>query len=56
MTGWSEFEDGLPEALEVPGKRFALGVQWHPEADEASRVIASFVREAAATLAGVPDA
>jgi putative glutamine amidotransferase len=23
--------DGLVEALEVPGRRFALGVQWHPE-------------------------
>jgi len=23
--------DGLVEALEVPGHRFALGVQWHPE-------------------------
>jgi putative glutamine amidotransferase len=23
--------DGLPEAVEVPGRRFALGLQWHPE-------------------------
>lgn len=23
--------DGVIEAVEVPGKRFALGVQWHPE-------------------------
>jgi putative glutamine amidotransferase len=23
--------DGLVEALEIPGHRFALGVQWHPE-------------------------
>ncbi|WP_293820192.1 gamma-glutamyl-gamma-aminobutyrate hydrolase family protein [uncultured Parolsenella sp.] len=23
--------DGVPEAIEVPGKRFVLGVQWHPE-------------------------
>lgn len=23
--------DGMPEAIEVPGKRFVLGVQWHPE-------------------------
>ena len=23
--------DGIPEALEVPTKRFCLGVQWHPE-------------------------
>jgi len=24
-------EDGLVEALCVPGKRFLVGVQWHPE-------------------------
>jgi putative glutamine amidotransferase len=23
--------DGVIEAVEVPDKRFALGVQWHPE-------------------------
>ena len=23
--------DGIVEALEIPGHRFALGVQWHPE-------------------------
>lgn len=23
--------DGVPEAIEVPGERFCLGVQWHPE-------------------------
>lgn len=26
-------EDGLVEAVSVPGKRFFLGVQWHPEGD-----------------------
>ncbi len=26
-------EDGLVEALSAPGKRFFLGVQWHPEGD-----------------------
>ena len=24
-------EDGVIEAVEMPGKRFAIGVQWHPE-------------------------
>lgn len=24
-------DDGVPEALEYAGERFALGVQWHPE-------------------------
>jgi putative glutamine amidotransferase len=38
--------DGLPEAIELPGKRFVLGVQWHPEADTGSRVVAALVAEA----------
>jgi putative glutamine amidotransferase len=38
--------DELPEAIERPGGRYALGVQWHPEADETSRLIASLVEEA----------
>ena len=38
--------DELPEAVEDTRKRFALGVQWHPEADEASRVIGALVAEA----------
>ncbi|MEA2155959.1 MAG: putative glutamine amidotransferase [Solirubrobacteraceae bacterium] len=45
VTGWAEM-DSLPEALELPGNRFALGVQWHPEADETSRLIAALVDEA----------
>ena len=38
--------DDLPEAMEAPGRRYALGVQWHPEADEGSRLIASLVEAA----------
>jgi putative glutamine amidotransferase len=38
--------DELPEAIEVPEKRFALGVQWHPEVDEQSQVVATLVEEA----------
>ena len=45
VTGWSELDD-LPEAIEHPQRRFALGVQWHPEVDETSRLIASLVDEA----------
>ena len=30
VTAWSE-PDELIEALELPGERFVLGVQWHPE-------------------------
>jgi putative glutamine amidotransferase len=45
VTGWSTL-DGLPEALEVPDLRFALGVQWHPEVDERSRLMSALVEEA----------
>jgi putative glutamine amidotransferase len=44
VTGWAE--DELPEAMEAAGRRFALGVQWHPEADEESRLLAALVEEA----------
>ena len=39
--------DELVEAIELPERRFVLGVQWHPEADEASPVLSEFVRTAA---------
>jgi putative glutamine amidotransferase len=38
--------DGLPEAIELPGRRFVLGVQWHPEADPGSPVLAALVQAA----------
>ncbi len=47
ITGWAEGDD-LPEAVEMPDKRFVVAVQWHPEADEASQVVANFVAETAA--------
>jgi putative glutamine amidotransferase len=46
VTGWATLDD-LPEAVELPGKRFALGVQWHPEVDEGSRLVAALVAAAA---------
>jgi putative glutamine amidotransferase len=45
VTGWA-FIDDLPEAIEDPSLPFALGVQWHPEADELSRVIDALVASA----------
>ncbi len=44
VTGWATGDD-LPEAMEASGSRFALAVQWHPEADEESRLIAALVDE-----------
>jgi putative glutamine amidotransferase len=45
VTGWSE-PDGLAEAIELPDKRFALGVLWHPEEDVRSHVIGTLVEQA----------
>jgi len=39
-------DDGVVEAIDLPGQRFAVGVLWHPEEDEQSRVVGSFVSEA----------
>lgn len=45
ISGRSALDD-LPEALELPGSRFAIGVQWHPEADPRDRVIAALAAAA----------
>jgi putative glutamine amidotransferase len=47
VSGWSTLDE-LPEAIEAPACSFALGVQWHPEADEASGLIGALVKAAAA--------
>jgi putative glutamine amidotransferase len=46
--------DGLPEAIEHPGASFVLGVQWHPEVDEASRVVGGLVSAAEEAGRAVP--
>jgi putative glutamine amidotransferase len=38
--------DDLVEAIELPDKGFVVGVLWHPEEDERSRVVGSLVEEA----------
>ncbi len=45
VSGWSA-DDDLVEAIELPERRFALGIIWHPEEDEGSRVIEALVEEA----------
>jgi putative glutamine amidotransferase len=45
VTGISMIDD-LPEAIEARGRRFVLGVQWHPEADERSRIVGALVEHA----------
>lgn len=41
-TGWA-VEDDVVEAIELPAHSFALGVHWHPEEDQRSRVVGSLV-------------
>ena len=46
VSAWS-VPDDVVEAMEIPGKRFAVGVQWHPEEltsrDEARKLFSAFV-------------
>ena len=44
-SGWS-VPDELVEAVELPELRFTLGVLWHAEQDERSKVIAALVEAA----------
>jgi putative glutamine amidotransferase len=53
VSGVSTLDD-LPEAVELAGRRFVLGVQWHPEADPASNVIAAFVDAARGSARSSP--
>ncbi|BCJ65806.1 gamma-glutamyl-gamma-aminobutyrate hydrolase family protein [Polymorphospora rubra] len=46
VTAWS-LPDELPEALEWPANRYALGVQWHPEAASLAHTFADLVTAAA---------
>jgi putative glutamine amidotransferase len=56
VTGRSP-ADGLVEAIEAPESDYVLGVQWHPEADPASGVVAAFVAHVRErTLACADDA
>jgi putative glutamine amidotransferase len=45
-TAWAD--DGTLEAVEDPSQRFALGVQWHPEAGNDDLLFEALVQEARA--------
>lgn len=55
ISGHSTLDD-LPEAIELPDNTYVLGVQWHPEADTASRVVRSLVTAARAQRTAVTSA
>jgi putative glutamine amidotransferase len=44
ITGQSD--DGLPEAVEDPSRRFLLGVQWHPEVTRDEHLFGALLRAA----------
>jgi putative glutamine amidotransferase len=45
LAGWSP-SDEVTEAIEVDGQRFALGVHWHPEEGDDSRLLEALVAAA----------
>jgi putative glutamine amidotransferase len=45
VTGWAD--DGTVEAVEDTSRRFALGVQWHPEATDDNRLFEALTEAAA---------
>ena len=51
----AEAEDGVIEAIERPGARFCIGVQWHPEnfwrTGEFAPLFNAFIKAASARLA-----
>lgn len=51
VTATGRADDGLVEAIELPGKSFVVGVLWHPEEDERSRVVGTLVEEARSRMA-----
>jgi putative glutamine amidotransferase len=48
-------DDGLVEAIELPDRTFAVGVLWHPEEDERSRVVGALVEEARSRARPAPE-
>jgi putative glutamine amidotransferase len=44
VTGWAD--DETPEVVEHPGKAFAMGVLWHPEAGDDLRLFTALVAAA----------
>ncbi|HEV2637273.1 MAG TPA: gamma-glutamyl-gamma-aminobutyrate hydrolase family protein [Actinocrinis sp.] len=52
-SGWAS--DGTVEAIWAPGKRFVVGVQWHPEVRDDPALFAALVRAAGTQPAPSPS-
>jgi gamma-glutamyl-gamma-aminobutyrate hydrolase PuuD len=48
-------DDGVVEAVELPGRRFVIGVQWHPEESGDTRLFQALVDAALAPGAPPPE-
>ncbi|WP_369214302.1 gamma-glutamyl-gamma-aminobutyrate hydrolase family protein [Streptomyces flavofungini] len=46
LTVSAHSEDGTPEAIELPGPGWTLGVQWHPEMGDDTRVMRALIEAA----------
>ena len=53
LTACAWSDDGLIEAAELEGHPFAVGVQWHPEADEEVAVFTALTTAAAAPIPAI---
>jgi gamma-glutamyl-gamma-aminobutyrate hydrolase PuuD len=53
-AAWAD--DQVIEALELPGHRFAVGIQWHPEEGDDLRVFEALVAAATANAAAAKPA
>jgi putative glutamine amidotransferase len=57
LVACAHTEDGIVEAVELPGRAWVFGVQWHPEAHEGEALFADFAAACstvAAASAGRP--
>jgi gamma-glutamyl-gamma-aminobutyrate hydrolase PuuD len=52
-VGWAD--DGTIEAIELPDRSFAAGVQWHPEESEDVTLFAALVEHAASAVSEVSE-
>lgn len=54
-SGWAVDDEDVIEAIELPGREFALGILWHAEEDERSRVIGALVEAASESAVRSPQ-